>query len=289
MSLEACISRWPSTTRRPWLSYSLGLVTGLQHRGVGLLELQHEVVRGVVLAHEQGDPAPGSDGADAHHLAGGVDDPVAVDEDLEVIRQGLAVLVEDPLHRRADLGLVHPRELADRLHERRVADDLEIPVGPRGGVARHRPGAGLLAALGQGALEGGDARRVDRPGPPAQDVLGLDPGVPDVEPGHGRELGHRVAVLPGDRRDDLAALLGGEPQVPTRHLEAGHQPLHVPLERPGQGLVEVVEVEDQRPLRGGEPAEVGQVRVPGQLHGQPGAAPGCPGRWPSAPLHPGRR
>ena len=39
---------------------------------------------------------------------------------------------------------------------------------------------------------------------------------------------------------------------------------------PGQGLVEVVEVEQQSPLRGGEDPEVGQVRVTAELDGQPG-------------------
>jgi hypothetical protein len=37
------------------------------------------------------------------------------------------------------------------------------------------------------------------------------------------------------------------------------------------GLVEVVDVEDQPPLRGGEQAEVGHVRVAAGLHGQTAA------------------
>ena len=80
---------------------------------------------------------------------------------------------------------------------------------------------------------------------------------------------HRRAVALGRRQHDLAAVLGREPVVPPGHGEAGRQPLDVPLERPGQRLVEVVDVEDQAPLRGGERAEVGQVRVPAQLHPQP--------------------
>ena len=83
------------------------------------------------------------------------------------------------------------------------------------------------------------------------------------------EPAHRGAVALGRREDDLAAGLGGEPVVPSGHGQARRQPLDVPLERAGQGLVEVVDVEDQPPLRRGERAEVGQVRVPAQLHPQP--------------------
>ena len=62
-----------------------------------------------------------------------------------------------------------------------------------------------------------------------------------------------------------------EAAVATGHREAGHQPLHVPLERSRQGLVEVVDAEDQPPVRRGEHAEVRQVRVTAELHVEPGA------------------
>ena len=61
----------------------------------------------------------------------------------------------------------------------------------------------------------------------------------------------------------------GEAVVPGGDGEAGGHPFHVVLERPGQGLVEIVQVEQQSPLRGGEHPEVRQVRVPAQLAGQP--------------------
>ena len=44
-------------------------------------------------------------------------------------------------------------------------------------------------------------------------------------------------------------------------LQARRQALDVPLPRPGQGLVEVVDVEHQAALRGGEHPEVGQVGI----------------------------
>ena len=95
-------------------------------------------------------------------------------------------------------------------------------------------------------------------------------GVPDVQVGHGREAAHREPVAGDRRRDDVAALLGREPVVPRRHLQAGGQPLDIPLPRARQGLVEVVDVEHQAALGGAEDAEVGQVRVTARLHRQPG-------------------
>ena len=47
------------------------------------------------------------------------------------------------------------------------------------------------------------------------------------------------------------------------------QALEIPLPRARQGLVEVVDVEDQPAFRGGEPAEVHQVAITAQLHREP--------------------
>ena len=44
--------------------------------------------------------------------------------------------------------------------------------------------------------------------------------------------------------------------------------MHVPLPRSGQGLVEVVEIEEELPRRRGEYTQVAQVRVAGELHVQ---------------------
>ena len=103
----------------------------------------------------------------------------------------------------------------------------------------------------------------------AQDRLDVQVRVPDVQEGLPREPAHRGAVTLSRRQDDLAPGLGGEPAVPPGHGQARGQPLDVPLERPGQGLIEVVDVEDQPPLRRGERTEIRQVRVPAQLHPQP--------------------
>ena len=64
--------------------------------------------------------------------------------------------------------------------------------------------------------------------------------------------------------------------VPRRDLEARRQTLDVPLPRARERLVEVVDVEDQPPLRRLEQAEVHEVRVAAELGRQAGV--GRPGQ-----------
>ena len=61
------------------------------------------------------------------------------------------------------------------------------------------------------------------------------------------------------------ALGAGEVVLPARHLQAGRQPFHVPFPRAGEGLVEVVHVEEQVALGRAEDAEVGEVGVAARL------------------------
>jgi hypothetical protein len=74
-------------------------------------------------------------------------------------------------------------------------------------------------------------------------------GVPDGQVGHGREVPHGGPVGLADAAHDRTAGLVVEPAIAGGDLEAGRQPLDVPLERAGQGLVEVVQVEDEPPFR----------------------------------------
>ena len=131
-------------------------------------------------------------------------------------------------------------------------------------------------SLGQQRLGGLEPLRLDLGPELGPRLVHVQVRVPDVHEGLLREPAHRRAVALGRRQGDLAAGLGGEPAVPSGHGKARGQPLDVPLERAGQGLVEVVDVEDQPPLRRGERAEVRQVGVPAQLHPQPGG--GRPGQ-----------
>ena len=63
------------------------------------------------------------------------------------------------------------------------------------------------------------------------------------------KLSHRLAVGADSCDHGLRAFRLGEVPVAARDLEARSEPLHVPLERSGQRLVEVVEVEDERRAR----------------------------------------
>ncbi len=85
--------------------------------------------------------------------------------------------------------------------------------------------------------------------------------VPHVEIPHARHGGHLRAVGGGRLENDAGPLLVGEPPIPPGDGQAGGQPLQVPLPRTGQGLVEVVEIEDQGPLGGSEHSEIAEVGV----------------------------
>ena len=67
-------------------------------------------------------------------------------------------------------------------------------------------------------------------------------------------------------RFTLTALLDREPPVPSGDGKAGDQPLQIPFPGPRNGLVEIVDVEYQAPLRCPEATEVQQVSVPTTLH-----------------------
>ena len=79
MSLAACISRWPSTTRWPVVAEAAAPGVRLEHRGLGLLDLQEQRVV-VVAAEHQGDPGARADAAHPHHLARQVDEAVALEQ-----------------------------------------------------------------------------------------------------------------------------------------------------------------------------------------------------------------
>ena len=78
----------------------------------------------------------------------------------------------------------------------------------------------------------------------------------------------RTAVVDTERRVGLV-----EASIPTRDREARREPLHVPLERPRQRLVEVVDAEDEPPVRRREDAEVREVRVAAELRVQARSRP----------------
>lgn len=99
-------------------------------------------------------------------------------------------------------------------------------------------------------------------------------GVPDVEDGHPAELGHGVAVG-ADAGDGGVAGTGiAEAVAAAGEDEAGGEALDIPLPRGGEGLVEVVNVEDLATLGGGEGTEVKKVAVAASLGAQAGRGGG---------------
>ena len=72
MSVAACMSRWPATTRSPWCGVVALADEAFEHGGLCLLDLQEQRVV-VVAAQHQHDVAAGPDATHADHLVGRVD------------------------------------------------------------------------------------------------------------------------------------------------------------------------------------------------------------------------
>ena len=81
-------------------------------------------------------------------------------------------------------------------------------------------------------------------------VVDVEVGVPDVEVRHRGELAHRRRGTRASTLEQRSAVrsLAREAVVATGDREAGGEALHVPLPRPGQRLVEVVDVEHEPAL-----------------------------------------
>ena len=90
MSLAACVSRWPSTTRWPWLANSLLPRNGSSTEASRLLELQEQRIL-VVAAEQQHDPGARADAADADDLAGRVHVAEALQQLAAIAGKGRAV------------------------------------------------------------------------------------------------------------------------------------------------------------------------------------------------------
>ena len=154
LSLAACISHWPSTTRWPWLSNSLAAGVWLEHRGLRLLRLQEERVL-VVAAGQQDDPGAGADAADARRPCGrcagscssraaGGGRPSASPRSARSRSRSIAStsILRRSSGSSSSIGTI----------ERRPADDPQLAVDPLGEPVQ-RPQAVLGAGLG-GALLG---------------------------------------------------------------------------------------------------------------------------------------
>ena len=154
--------------------------------------------------------------------------------------------------------------VTERHDQRRVRDDTATAINDLG-EARHRLQVILAAGSVGGALDEATPIRVchtlDR-------GIDFELRVPRLERGHGGELRHRRAVALGGQTGDFALLLRFEAAVARCHHHARNETLDIPAERSGQRLVEVVEVEHQRPLRRAVQPEVEEVRITAHLDGE---------------------
>ena len=97
------------------------------------------------------------------------------------------------------------------------------------------------------------------------EVVDVDPRVPELEVPHRGERADALPVRPADLEVDRRSLLLVEAAVTPGDGEARDEPLDVPFERPRQRLVEVVEAEHELAVGGGKAAEVREVRVAAEL------------------------
>ena len=104
--------------------------------------------------------------------------------------------------------------------------------------------------------------------------VGVEARIPDLDVPLPCEGTHCLAIGANDLEHGGATLGLPEAAISAGDLEARREAFEVPLERPGQRLVEVVDVEDEIPLGRGEAAEVRQVCVAAKLSFQ--ARPRCP-------------
>jgi hypothetical protein len=246
-----------------------GTGLALEDGGLGLLGLEEQRVA-VVASQQQEDPGAGADAAHPHHLPRHVDEPELRQQMLPVRGQRAGVgaqqglhLVEDPLRRLAR------EQLLDGDHERRHAEDAALAVHDVRELVQ-RVDAVPRPRLGQCRRGPLDLRRGELRAQPLEEGRDVELGVPDLEVGLPGEPAHGGAVGGRGGQRHPAALFGGEPVLPPGHGEAGQEPLDVPFPGPGERLVEVVDVEHHRPLRGGEDPEVRQVGVTTQLCAQAG-------------------
>ncbi len=230
-----------------------------EHGALGLLHLEEERI-GVVATCEQRDEATRADAPDADHLPRQVDELVLLQEMLAVVLERATVLTEEGLDLDGELGRF------DADDERWIVDDPR-PAVDDGRELRER----LQAVLRPGLRHHGVSVRLRIParGRGGQDLLGRDVAIPDVEVAHAGELGHPRPVGLNRRHRRLPSGALREPDRARPDHEARGHPLHVPLPRPGERLVEVVQIEHHPAFRRTEDAEVRQVRVTADLRLDP--------------------
>ena len=246
----------------------------LEYGAAGLLDLEEQHIVDVT-PREHADEAARPHGAHAHDLQRQVLEPVPREQLDHVAVQRVAVRVVVHAHAAVEVADVEAlRQVAERDDKRGLRDDgapAVLHYGQLGGRLGCIPAGG---ASGRPLGVGPEHRVVDA----GEDLVGAHLRVPRGQCVHAGEPAHEVTVGARTRERDGSRLLPAEAVAAGSDDEAGDEPLHVPLERARQCLVEVVDVEDQRALRRAVQAEVEQVRIAAQLHFEAGARARLRGR-----------
>ena len=242
------------------IAVDAGSGVGRQDGCLGFLQLQQQGL--VVRRDEQSDGAERADTADTDDLEGDVGKLVSIQQDTPLLRQRQLIGLEGG----AGDDFVGVVALArQRQDQRRLFLDAPVAFRP-------------LDQLGVAAVPGLD--RDVQPlhfavaqffvGDAAQHIGHVDAGPPGLQ----RREPHQFLHVPpvGLHRRACQVARGSVTEVARQRVDrkTGGEALDVPLERGGQGFVEIVEVEHRRALGRGERAEIGQMAVARGLHPQPG-------------------
>src|SRR5262249_29644018 len=92
---------------------------------------------------------------------------------------------------------------------------------------------------------------------------------------HHRHPSHRLPVLPSRRGRPITACCITPPICICRDGQNSHHSLNVPIPRPRQRRVEIIEVENELTLRRGKESEVRQMTIAARLYGDPRDGRGC--------------
>ena len=234
-------------------------------RGLCLFGLKEQRIV-LVPAEHQHDPCPRADAAHADHLDRRGRDRSP--EKVATVKLEAAAVAADegaePVH---DLVLFHPAdELLDGLDEGRVADDAALAVddvcelverlqclvsGPSPGSLRPALGAPI------------ELRRSAR----------ATPRRPTACTRHPDSSSRRIDASRIDRHRQRSTPRPFDPspsiRCRVRRSRSCREPLHVPLPRARQRLVEVIDVEHQPAIGRPEHSEVHEVRIAAQLRCEP--------------------
>ena len=233
----------------------------------GFLRLKHEQIIFVTALQQEHESAQ-ADTADTHHLVTKVDNSVTTDEFATIVLQLRSVFVDQHVEPRVQVIAI-----GDAHQNRRLIKELTVSLDYLGHLCDRRPAIAQLG-LANRLIELLRSSLAAHLNSPLLKALRADAVVPDREIRHACVLRHRHAVRRRSEAGDVVGLLLGEGVVLSGEHEARGEPHDIPFKRTGIGLVEIIDVKDDRAILAGEHAEVRQVSIATQLHRQSGVGHG---------------